>query len=144
MIMTCPLERGPLSPAQTEGGLKQMLVAPLARSALVAAIKGFARFPLGAVVRAPWRPCSCASSWFGGLENKRPRGDPRPGIRPVPRAFRSARGSLLRSSQGARADLGEVKVPEEPEPARRGTHDVPTSLPSARAPVKRRQALPGR
>src|SRR6059036_780727 len=109
MIMTCPLERGPLSPAQTEGGLKQMLVAPLARSALVAAIKGFARFPLGAVVRAPWRRCSCAlaplfvglgapvrarSPGFGGLENKRPRGDPRPGIRPVPRAFRSARGSL--------------------------------------------------
>src|SRR5262245_2638525 len=57
-------------------------------------------------------------------------------MRPAPRAFRSARGSLLRSSQGARADLGEVEVPEEPEEARRVAHDVAQSLASPAAAVK--------
>src|SRR5499426_1348747 len=82
------------------------------------------------------------------LESEKQKGrgeDPRPGMRPVPRAFRSARGSLLRSSQGARADLGEVEVPEEPEEARRHAHDVPTSLARPEALVKRRfRPCPGR
>src|SRR5262245_31699626 len=76
-------------------------------------------------------------------KNKRPREDPRPGIVRWPRAFRSARGSLLRSRQGARADLGEVEVPEEPEGASRHAHDVPPSLAGRGALVKRRfYALP--
>src|SRR5262245_60714929 len=130
-----PLSRGRLRPSQSEGGLTQVLVAPLARSALLAVVLPFARFPLGV------RP-------FLRFSNPKTKGrgeDPRPGMRPVPRAFRSARGSLLRSSQGARADLGEVEVPEEPEEARRHAHDVPTSLARPEALVKRRfRPCPGR
>src|SRR5262245_124247 len=99
----------------------------------------------------PFRPCGgwlwvspvslLACGRFVRFSNPKTKGrgeDPRPGMRPVPRAFRSARGSLLRSSQGARADLGEVEVPEEPEQARRHAHDVRTSLASPEALVKRR------